>query len=361
MEYDFIERAKVVHGDRYDYKNTIYEKKNKNVLITCKEHGEFSQTPYSHLRGSGCPYCTGNKVNIHNCLYTLAPNFVTYFKNKEESKEVTIRSDKKVELVCPECNFNKTMRVANLVRQGFSCNQCSDGFSTPQKFVINALQEIGIQFEPEKAFEWSLRKRYDIYIPSRDMIIEVHGRQHYEPCGRGKLLEDEINNDKLKEKLAKENNIVEYVIVDARNSTVEWLIENIDKSIGRHFDFSGINFLEIFKKSQSSIVLKVWSLYNQDKQIDEIASILKLKPQIVYKYVSRGIKLNICKKTRRIGNITNCRKVSQYNKDGVFIKSFNSIREAHNITGVSESGITSCCSKNRIKSSGGYIWKYYEI
>jgi len=55
---EFIGQGKAVHGDRYDYSKTKYVNNSKKVIIICKEHGEFEQVPPSHLRGSNCPVCT---------------------------------------------------------------------------------------------------------------------------------------------------------------------------------------------------------------------------------------------------------------------------------------------------------------
>ena len=54
---EFIEKAKDIHGDRYDYSKVEYETNSKKVCIICHEHGEFWQTPNSHLAGRGCPKC----------------------------------------------------------------------------------------------------------------------------------------------------------------------------------------------------------------------------------------------------------------------------------------------------------------
>jgi hypothetical protein len=54
---DFITKARVTHGDEYDYLKTEYKNAKKKVCIICPEHGEFWQTPHVHLRGSGCPEC----------------------------------------------------------------------------------------------------------------------------------------------------------------------------------------------------------------------------------------------------------------------------------------------------------------
>lgn len=70
---DFIEKAKLKHGDKYTYENVIYDGVNKKIDIICKTHGIFSTSGASHLRGSGCPICA--RISIHS-----NPNL---FKHKE--------------------------------------------------------------------------------------------------------------------------------------------------------------------------------------------------------------------------------------------------------------------------------------
>jgi len=45
----FIEEAKAIHGDKYDYSKAKYEKKKTKVCIVCPKHGEFWQTPDAQL------------------------------------------------------------------------------------------------------------------------------------------------------------------------------------------------------------------------------------------------------------------------------------------------------------------------
>jgi len=54
---EFIEKAKKVHQDRYEYDRTIYTKAKGKVLIKCKIHGYFKQQALTHLQGSGCQKC----------------------------------------------------------------------------------------------------------------------------------------------------------------------------------------------------------------------------------------------------------------------------------------------------------------
>ena len=54
---DFIKRAKEIHGDKYDYSKVVYVNNHTKVCIICPIHGEFWQTPRTHLMGRGCPIC----------------------------------------------------------------------------------------------------------------------------------------------------------------------------------------------------------------------------------------------------------------------------------------------------------------
>lgn len=54
----WIERAKAIHGDKYDYSLVEYKDSKTKVKIICKSCGRtFEQNPNHHLRGCGCKYC----------------------------------------------------------------------------------------------------------------------------------------------------------------------------------------------------------------------------------------------------------------------------------------------------------------
>ena len=54
---EFIEKAKLIHKDTYDYSNVEYKTTEQKIEIICKKHGSFKQTPHAHLSGQGCPIC----------------------------------------------------------------------------------------------------------------------------------------------------------------------------------------------------------------------------------------------------------------------------------------------------------------
>ena len=54
---DFVEKSIIIHSDKYDYSKVVYGKSNMKVTIICKIHGEFEQRPCGHLNGQGCSKC----------------------------------------------------------------------------------------------------------------------------------------------------------------------------------------------------------------------------------------------------------------------------------------------------------------
>lgn len=58
---EFIEKARKVHGNKYDYSKVDYKNNKIKITIICPEHGEFQQIPPDHLFGAGCPKCPRNR------------------------------------------------------------------------------------------------------------------------------------------------------------------------------------------------------------------------------------------------------------------------------------------------------------
>ena len=54
---EFLTKCNEVHGNQYDYSKVDYQGMVTKVVVVCSEHGDFEQTPSSHLNGSGCPQC----------------------------------------------------------------------------------------------------------------------------------------------------------------------------------------------------------------------------------------------------------------------------------------------------------------
>jgi len=61
---EFIEKANNIHNNIYDYSKVVYTNNHTKIIIGCKTHGDFQQTPASHLKSNGCPICKSSKGEI---------------------------------------------------------------------------------------------------------------------------------------------------------------------------------------------------------------------------------------------------------------------------------------------------------
>jgi len=66
---EFINKSILIHEDKYVYDEVDYKNTNSKVLIKCKKHGPFLQSPNSHLSGRGCPRCSIIISSYHNEIY----------------------------------------------------------------------------------------------------------------------------------------------------------------------------------------------------------------------------------------------------------------------------------------------------
>lgn len=65
----FKARSREVHGDRWDYSKTEYRGSGVPLTITCPEHGDFEQLPHEHIKGkTPCPWCSGKKVTTESVV-----------------------------------------------------------------------------------------------------------------------------------------------------------------------------------------------------------------------------------------------------------------------------------------------------
>ena len=102
----FIEKARSIHGDKYDYSKTIYVKSAQKVLIRCNKCGNyFEQTANAHLMGHGCNYCAQverNKGNILNTEEFIRRARILYGDRFDYAKVEYKNINTPVEIICRE-------------------------------------------------------------------------------------------------------------------------------------------------------------------------------------------------------------------------------------------------------------------
>ena len=122
---EFIEKAKIVHGDKYDYSLVNYTNAKTKIEIICKEHGIFSQIPYNHLSGKGCKIC-GHLAGKESFLLTKDE----FIKKANEvhknlynySKVKYLNYKTKVEIICTE--HGSFFQTPNNHLSGKGCKEC---------------------------------------------------------------------------------------------------------------------------------------------------------------------------------------------------------------------------------------------
>lgn len=123
---EFIERAKKVHGDKYDYSVSKYIQGNKKVEIVCKIHGSFWQYPHLHWGGSGCPKCShiegGLKGRIK--IDELLKRFRKIHGNKYDYSKVEYKTNSvPIEIICKE--HSSFFQIPTVHLNGGNCPKCS--------------------------------------------------------------------------------------------------------------------------------------------------------------------------------------------------------------------------------------------
>jgi len=187
----FIEEAKKVHGDKYIYDETIYKNAYSKVVITCPIHGNFEQRARTHLYGHGCPQCSGKKK--YNKDYFIIKAREVHGNKYDYSLIKEIKNNRDLlPIICPKHGiFYQT--VDNHINGKQGCPKCQR--SSLEEKVALFLEKNGIEYEEQKKFEWLGSQRLDFYLPQYNIAIECQGIQHFLPYGNfgsSKITKEEI-------------------------------------------------------------------------------------------------------------------------------------------------------------------------
>jgi len=232
---EFIADSNKVHGHKYGHGDLIYIADNKKVEITCLTHGNFFQTPNSHLRGKGCPKCGGKLLKTKDEF--IADSNKVHGNKYGHGDVIYIDSNKKVEITClTHGNFKQTPR-SHL--DGRGCPKCNN--SKGEQLVSNTLTKMNLQFKQQFKSPNCMNKRkmpFDFCVRINDVkgfLIEYQGKQHYEPVKWHKNMSDaevikKLNDtqyrDNMKRVYARKNNIPLLIISYKQKDIIDKLLAN---------------------------------------------------------------------------------------------------------------------------------------
>jgi hypothetical protein len=150
----FISKAQSIHGNEYDYSGVVYKNAITKVVIRCRHHGTFFQTPDKHIGSSmGCPKCSFTTSHGEKTIQRIFDTNKIYYEREK--------------------------RFDDLIG------------TTPNS-----------------------RLRYDFWLPQFNTLIEFDGEHHFSSIRiKGKLSEEQskiahhktVHNDLIKNEYAKIN------------------------------------------------------------------------------------------------------------------------------------------------------------
>ena len=350
----------------------------KGYWFKCLDYSEHK----SELKNTkGFTRGQNGSLNCDQCntIIITHPHLIKYLINKKDGYKYSTGSNEKIPMKCPDCGYKKLISPNVLNRQGFSCNRCSDGKSFCEKFMFSFLEQLlnnNFQTQLTKiTFSWCDKYKYDFYVDNINCIIETHGLQHYKEGFNRiktskkhiKTLKEVQENDIMKERLANINNIKNYIILDCRYSTSEYIKKSIMESVLPkllNFKENDIDWNKCNEFAFNSLVKKASELWNNGiKSTFQIGKILKMHKTTIIRYLKQGAKIGWCdydSSTALLNKKYNYKIVICLNTGEIF----NSIVEAskkYNTTTISQycNGKTKYAGKHPATNEN-LKWMYYD-
>lgn len=136
---EFIERAKNIHGNKYDYSLVEYKNMKTKVKIICPIHGIFEQNSNNHLTGIGCPKCSYDKIKGRNKI--SLKDYITrctIIHNNKYNYNMIKDLKGKVVIICPIHGQFSQNYSSHL--NGCGCSKCAI-INKDYKYGINDFKD----------------------------------------------------------------------------------------------------------------------------------------------------------------------------------------------------------------------------
>ena len=227
---EFISKANDVHNYKYDYSLVEYNGNKTKVKIICKEHGEFAQNPNNHLNGNGCPKCGGTERLTTEEFISKANEVHNYKYDYRWVEYNGARS--KVKIICKE--HGEFRQTPDNHLNGKGCPKCNS--SKGELIIEKYLIKNNINYESQKRFKDCKNKRplpFDFYLTDYNICIEYDGEQHF----KSKSIwggEEELNLIKIKDNIKTEyceDNGIKLIRIPY------WEKDNIEEILNRELGF----------------------------------------------------------------------------------------------------------------------------
>lgn len=370
---------------RQDKNNVVWKWYQYNCS-KCNYFGWISEN--NLMKGKGCSCCCPTPrvvVEGINDITTTAPWMLDLGVDKEEAKQFTKSSSKKIKCTCPYCG-EITHKKINFIysKKSIGCI-CGDGISYPEKFMYNVLKQLEVDFESQYSPKYLNGKRSDFYVPSLNLIIEMDGRLGHEGgithSKSEKTIKECIEVDKWKDKQHKLHG-VKTIRINCFKSDMEYIKNSVlNSELADLLNMDNVSWLVCEEYALNNLI-KIVSEYWENRDTHETAKDLgicfNVSRKSIVNYLKKGNLLgwnNYNSKEEMIKSSKNnsellSKKISkevEVFKDGISLGIFKSITElskqSSDLFGVSfvKSAICQICIGNYPSVyHKGYTFKYVE-
>lgn len=300
---------------------TIFNKNDKSITIIDREYRDGKRgvrhkwykykcsidnnedwiMESSLLKGVGCNVCSNKKVLIGiNDISTTHPHMIEYFLNKNDAFSYTIGSHEKTDFKCPTCGYIKREQIKNFRYHDykFSCPACSIKSSYPNRFMSELLKSMDVKFIAEYSPDWISPKRYDFYIPSKNLIIEMDGgwhNSHNNLSGQSTERSKVIDNYKNMCACLQGIDIIRINCDYTNKNKFKYIKSSIlNSGLNMYFNIKCVNFKKCNELALINKLKYVCDMYNNDVALDDLCCELNITKATVIKYLKLGTKYNLC-------------------------------------------------------------------
>lgn len=206
-QQEIIKRFTEIHGNKYDYSKILVGRINDKVEIICQidNHASFWQTINNHLKGHGCPICRhiNQAISITLDQKEVIERFINLHGDRFGYGHFVYKGmNEKGEIECFEHGI--FLQTPNNHLKGQGCPKCN--YSKGEAALEAIFIKNNIKYEPQHKLPFC-NYEYDFHLPDYGILVEFHGRQHYEPVDRFGGLErfkEQLDRDAKKRSLARD-------------------------------------------------------------------------------------------------------------------------------------------------------------
>ena len=210
--------------------STEYVRSDKNLEWLCHKCNKVFMASWNNIvSGNGCRHCKysafaeymSKPKNYNESLQFLYPDIAKdwdYTLNCDSPSEYKPKSGKKKWWACPFCKNSYEASIYHRTYSGSGCPKCKMNHGEIR--IYNYLKNMGFKFFQQHSFPDCKNKKslkFDFYLPNSNLCIEYQGKQHYYPYdfktfsyttdNAIKKYNYTLNNDEIKRKYCKDNNI----------------------------------------------------------------------------------------------------------------------------------------------------------